>query len=99
VFAGLLGLISGAVAKAQVMRPAILTDGDLVVRQVKPKNNECPVCGTLADKYQARQGLGDCRGSGNGVGDVACAAVYIYGERVVRCTFCNCAFFQDGEKP
>lgn len=103
---GILGALIGcAVASGQVMQPAIVSDGDLIVRKVKPKNGECPVCGTVADKYPARQELKNCHGPSDILptsGDsnvLVCDPVYISGERVVRCAFCNCAFFQDGEKP
>lgn len=42
-----VALVGGIVAKAQALRPDILPDGDLSVRKVKPKNGECPVCGTM----------------------------------------------------
>lgn len=89
VFTGLLGLIGGA-ASAQVNNPdrprSTLAEG----WKRKPDNNECPVCGTVAEAYVGKRDpmMNDLLWAEDGGKIVA---------RQVRCKFCSCAFWQDVE--
>jgi hypothetical protein len=55
----------------------------------KPQNGECPVCGTINSVYTERVG---CLDSGNILIECTPPA------RLVRCSICSTAFYQDAEK-
>lgn len=58
-----------------------------VAFSIKPRPNECPVCGTFAKQWH-KVGI-DCFGypGGSGCQDM----------NLVRCKFCNAAFWQDAQ--
>jgi hypothetical protein len=71
-----------------------------------PVNNQCPLCGTMAEEYHrptAAGWLNNCHHeSGDPADVVTCDPVkdVPYGEleRVTRCKRCNNAFFQEAAK-
>jgi rubredoxin len=60
----------------------------------KPKNRECPVCGTMAKPYKT---IHDCFGPVN-MKDGSMKFVDCEPQRLIRCERCSNAFFQDAEK-
>lgn len=83
-----LGITSffGVVAKAQKPSPSnrVSLDG-------RRQNNECPICGTMADPF--KRPLGVVFQAGAAVFD----APYGPTQNIARCRQCNCAFWQDEE--
>lgn len=64
----------------------------------KPENNKCPVCGTMATEQLQSPGiLENCKSSGEGL--LTCDQTYQPREMVVRCKYCNNAFWQDAVRP
>lgn len=72
-----------------------------VVERVKPRNNECPVCGTFAKKHGATYVMNGYRtcdpneGSTIDGGKVCFDGRPEFVEHLTRCKFCNAAFWQD----
>lgn len=52
----------------------------------KPLNNQCPVCGTMAEPYRPAKLNAD-----------GTSALFLL-ERIARCKLCNSAFWQDAEE-
>lgn len=92
LFAGLLAVVA---VKAQVIRPFIAADGDLLTRKVKPANGECPVCGTMRTEKIAPSNS-PCNGS-TGSNTDCLTITNMKVSAMVRCSFCNAAFWQDSE--
>lgn len=63
-------------------------------RWANPKNNQCPVCGTMADAYKPdTRFCGDYLGGqpATGMGLMGCEPM----ASITRCKRCNAAFWQD----
>lgn len=96
IFAGLYGLIGGVFAAAQVNNPdrprSILAEG----WKRKPDNNECPVCGMVAPALKVKNEWHPCNVPAGHVTLEGCMVKELNpGSQQVRCTFCNCSFWQD----
>lgn len=91
----LASMISLEVPKAQVPLGA----------SRKPINNQCPVCGTMAEAYNRPRGtlMVPCDPPAPEGSNIACTSPVSSGEpygavvNLVRCKCCNVAFWQDGE--
>ena len=113
-FAPLLGLSIGAMARGQSTIisgecsdhperciPAVI--GRPTDYNRKPANNECPVCGTVAETYKraAVVTTTDCDSVPGSQFVVKCKIIETpIGEpsQITRCKNCNAAFFQDAEE-
>ena len=97
----LASMISLEVPKAQVPFGASRSCTGPAWPERKPVNNQCPVCGTMAEAYKRRRGtlMVPCDPPAPEGSFIACAAPgEPYGAKVnlVRCNRCNAAFWQDG---
>lgn len=98
MFAGLLGMLGGVAARGQARRPSFIDD--IAGEAHKPKNNECPVCGTMAPVSKMEVHFENCESAWqNRKNMVHCRPVFEPGWNFIRCAFCNCAFYQDQERP
>lgn len=81
---------------------ALFGGGRLVAQQrTPPPNNQCPVCGTMADPLKPyKTGLmSNCKGVPGQPYVVSCEDQWAVPDpRLVRCKGCNAAFWQDCEK-
>ncbi len=72
-------------------------NGNAFLGKSKPKNNECPVCGTMAEPDK-RAPIGYEHGRGYPDGTISLGTP-IYDTKpqmnCTRCKNCNCAFWQD----
>jgi DNA-directed RNA polymerase subunit RPC12/RpoP len=69
-------------------------------KQELPLNNQCPVCGEMAPKRNPEYGIGTSA-TGNFPREAATAgnvSIEINHSIVIRCKYCNSAFWQDAEK-
>jgi hypothetical protein len=102
----------GAAAKAQVLHTGCIKEGPNGFTDIPcpvghggpswqagngPINNECPVCGTMAEPFIGRFWTKNCRPVNDGW-EVSCDQDFIPEERTVRCKRCNVLFEQDSEK-
>ena len=89
-FLGLIGL-GAAGEQIQESHPVYTIPHHTVKhRPYKPRNGECPVCGTMAPKYFAQSARVLTSNP----------PIYVPGEpdsKIVRCSHCNDAFWQDAE--
>jgi len=92
------GMIPAAMAAQDSLVPCSIPIGH---SRCKPRNNECPVCGTMAPAYKNTRFMKfkPCPGERSGeLTAIVCAdEVPIQSENLIRCSHCNTAFFQDGE--
>ena len=82
----------GAAAKAQVPQSSEMVSGMGTAWDTrKPKNNQCPVCGTMAKAYH-KSAAGRCCGN-----TTICFPEDPPCTDIVRCARCNCIFGRDAE--
>jgi uncharacterized protein with PIN domain len=100
--AALLGAVG--IGKAQQARWSVACIDGTNVRRCDPENNQCPVCGALAEPYKRPtydSMLTNCRGTADPY-VVQCdpqkAIPYGETERLTRCKRCNAAFWQDAQQ-
>lgn len=89
IAAGITTLLSAAVAKAQKPTPSnrVSLDGRML-------NNECPTCGTMAEPFNRPLAI-QMIDSKLGMIEAPFGPTW----NIVRCKFCNNAFYQDEVKP
>lgn len=114
----LLAMLGFGGAAAQVSTPTVCNTpecgtAELVIKKRKPANGECPVCGTVAPKFEPK--LSDYYAEGACLSlrapkDAKIGSLYAVNaicrypdkddlpkSRPVRCTHCSAAFWQDAE--
>lgn len=93
---GMMAIRVKAAGETAEITPAELMEA---LRPRKPKNNECPVCGTTAERV-TRQVIAqtNCRAVPGSKYIVACDPV-LGGpdQNLIRCKNCNAAFWRDAE--
>jgi len=94
-FLGLLG-IGAAGQEIQESHPIYTIPYHTVTHQpYKPKNGECPVCGTMAPKYVRDENLKIFVSDGPGL--TVTERLYEPATRTVSCTHCRVRFDQEAE--
>lgn len=97
----LLGIL-GVKASSQVLYQTEVKEVAISLKRIKPQNNECPVCGTMATPFTREKWAEDANKrwpcAGTPAGSSMCSQAtpeQAPKSGVIRCEYCNAAFWQD----
>jgi hypothetical protein len=83
-------------------RAVFISPQEVMDALTPPRNGQCPCCGVQAPSWSRwyKSGFEDCKGTGDGL-TVTCTdrfRQFAETQRLVRCSQCSVAFWQDAEK-
>lgn len=97
----LLGIL-GVKSSAEVGYGTRVPGTRMYLQRVKPKNNECPVCGTMATPFTREKWAKDVNSryacAGTPAGSSMCSQATPEDapkSNLIRCAYCSAAFWQD----